>query len=164
MPRDDDGRSKRREPDEAGPDLSRWLPAFAVIPLIFLLLLTAIHILRRDAARPAVGDMVVFNAATPDREALRISVSVWRVDPAEGVASRCVLNSSVMAASGGSLIVIRRLPTDPAWYRLQWAGGRTDEGTRDCGTAATVEIGRVDLRKLATAAGGFGIERRSWLP
>lgn len=159
------GQQDDRREDEEGHgrrDLSAWLPAFAMLPLIFLSFLGAAHILHRDGLRPAVGDMVVFPAGAPDRDMFRVAVPVWRVDPAAGVIPHCLLNSSVMASSGGSLVVERRLSGDPARFRLHWAGGRTADGERDCGASATVEIPRVELRKLATAAGGFGVGRKTW--
>ncbi len=160
-PRDHRRRDEQRE-DGRGRDLSAWLPAFAVLPLVFLAFLGAAHLLHRDALRPAVGDIVVFPPGAPDREMFRVLVPVWRVDPAEGVVPHCLLNSSAMAAGGGSLMVERRQGTDPVRFTLHWAGARTDEGARDCGASATVEITRVELRKLATAAGGFGLGRRTW--
>jgi hypothetical protein len=159
-------RNNRRRDDRGGDDqgdLGAWFPAIAVVPLVLLGFLGAAQMLRRESARPVVGDMVVFMAGSHDREMFRIAVPAQRVEPGIENGRVCVLNSNVMAAGGGSLIVERRLATDPPLFHLHWAGGRTDDGPLDCGSAATVAVARIDLRKLATAAGGFGVGRRSGL-
>lgn len=159
MDRRDDRRRKPADPDrpdDAERESSFWLPAFAVLPLVLIGLASAAHVVRSDADRPIVGDMIVFSPSQPPREGFRIAVPATRVDPAPDTPSHCRLDSGVMARTGGSLVVERRLGTDPGWFRVHWAGAMTDDQGRDCGQAASVDVTRVDLRKLATAVGGFG--------
>jgi len=162
MRRQDDRRRDKGDP--SGHHGSAWLPVFAILPLILLGLASAADMLRREAARPVVGDMIVFPQAAhgdvPGSAMFQVAVPAARVDPAPNTPTHCRLDSSVMASAGGSLMVAQRLPTDPPWFRLHWVGGRTDDNGRDCGSAATVDVTRVDLRKLATAAGGFGVHPR----
>lgn len=158
MGRHDDGR--RRNRGGADRDVTAWLPVFALLPLILFGLASAAHMMRREAGRPVVGDMIVFLPDTPGRDMFRVAVPAVRVEPGPGTPTHCRLDSSVMAAFGGSLMVEQRLPTDPPWFRLSWSGHTTDREGRDCGTTAHVDVTRIDLRKLATAAGGFGLGRR----
>lgn len=154
--RDDEG----RRDDWA---LSAWLPAFTLLPLIFLAFLGAAHMLHRDALRPAIGDIVVFRPELANRDIFPVMVAALRVGKRADQAPDCLLNSSVMGIGGGSLVVEQRLGVDPPRFRVHWAGSRTAAGGRDCGASATIEIERVGLRKLASAAGGIGLGRAGWL-
>ncbi len=69
----------------------------------------------------------------------------------------CMLNPTVMASNGGSLVVEARRDTSPPVYRLHWAGKQTEAGPNDCGATADFSVTRTDLQKLANAAGGFGV-------
>jgi hypothetical protein len=150
-----------RRPGKQGPDRRRpgrrdpWLPAFFVAPLVVLGLASAADMMRREAARPAIGDMVVFPGQT-QRVMVRVAAPVVTL-----TGQRCVLDSQIMANRGGSLLVHRRLPHDPPSFHARWIGGVTAESALDCGQDVTVEIGRVELRKLATAMGGFHTPRGS---
>ena len=156
---DQDDRSKD-DRSEDGADLGAWAPVvFALIVAIFGVTASLV-VLRREAARPVVGDMVVFRAGTDDRGPWRVNAQVTRLAPSGEEAGVCVLNSTTMAAGGGSLLVEARLPSETTPYRVHWAGKRTDTGTGDCGAAADLLRARVDLRKLATAAGGFGVRTK----
>lgn len=156
---DQDDRSKD-DRSEDGADLGAWAPVvFALIVAIFGVTASLV-VLRREAARPVVGDMVVFRAGTDDRGPWRVNALVTRLAPSGEEAGVCVLNSTTMAAGGGSLLVEARLPSEATPYRVHWAGKHTDSGTGDCGAAADLLMARVDLRKLATAAGGFGVRTK----
>jgi len=160
-PHDDNREDDERRTER---DFSAWLPAFTLLPLVFLAFLGAAHMLHRDGLKPAVGDIVVFRPGAAEREMFQVMVPAARVNPAAGTGADCLLNSAVMGTAGGSLVVERRLPTDPPRFQLHWAGGPTAVGARDCGPAATLQVDRVDLRKLGTAAGGFGLGRKGWMP
>jgi hypothetical protein len=43
----------------------------------------------------------------------------------------------------------------PPAFRVHWAGGHTDNGAGDCGSAADLMLERTDVMRLANAAGGF---------
>ena len=169
---DDRSEDDRRE-DGAG--LGAWAPVvFALLVAIFGVTASLV-VLRREAARPVVGDMVVFRAGSDDRGPWRVHALVTRLAPSGEEAGVCVLNSTAMAAGGGSLLVEARLPSEATPYRVHWAGKQTDTGHADtghektghgnighgdCGAAADLLMARVDLRKLATAAGGFGVRTK----
>jgi len=139
-------RANRRDDHDPG------LPALIVAPLVILGLLGAADMLWRESTRPIVGDMVVFAQSMRELELFRIRVPATLAD---GTGRACALDSQVMARDGGSLLVLRRLPHEPSRYRAHWIGGPTAEVAASCGGDARLEIGRVELRKLATAMGGF---------
>ncbi|MGE0221774.1 MAG: hypothetical protein AB7F35_01620 [Acetobacteraceae bacterium] len=150
----------RRDKDdeqEDSADLGVWALVM-LVGVVGLLGATASAIaLKREAMRPMVGDMIVFRPGVVERSPWRINVTAWRVDPAGQSLGTCTLSSSVMASGGGSLVVEVRLSTQSGRYLVHWAGARTDADERDCGPAADLMMSRVDIRKLATAAGGFGL-------
>ena len=153
-------RPDRDDRSEEHADLGAWAPVvFALIVAIFGVAASLV-VLRREAARPVVGDMIVFRAGTEDRGPWRVAAVVTRLAPSGQEAGVCVLNSTAMAAGGGSILVEARLPSETTPYRVHWAGKQTDTGHGDCGTAADLLMTRVDLRKLATAAGGFGVRSK----
>lgn len=177
-PDQDDRSEDDRGEDGAG--LGAWAPVvFALLVAIFGVTASLV-VLRREAARPVVGDMVVFRAGSDDRGPWRVHALVTRLAPSGEEAGVCVLNSTAMAAGGGSLLVEARLPSEATPYRVHWAGKQTDTGHADtghgntghgnighgnvghgdCGAAADLLMARVDLRKLATAAGGFGVRTK----
>ena len=64
--------------------------------------------------------------------------------------------SSIMAANGGSLIIEAKVTSRPPLFQVHWSGSRTDLGDQDCGGSADLILQLVQLRALATVAGGFG--------
>lgn len=142
------------------PDLTAWAPVVLALVVVIVGVTASMFVLRREAMRPTVGDMVVFRAGADDRGPWRVHATATRLGPSGQEAGLCILNSTVMAAGGGSLLVEARLPSDVAPYRVHWAGKRTDTSHHDCGTSADLLMARVDLRKLATAAGGFGVKSK----
>jgi hypothetical protein len=156
---DQDDRSED-DRSEDPPDLSAWAPVIMALIVAIVGVTASLVVLRREAARPVVGDMVVFRAGTDDRGPWRVHALVTRLGPSGKEAGVCVLNSTTMAASGGTLLVEARLPSEPTPYRVHWAGKRTDIGHGDCGASADLLMARVDLRKLATSAGGFGVRTK----
>jgi hypothetical protein len=115
-------------------------------------------LMNMEALRPKVGDMVVYRPNTQDGDVWQIKVAA--VQQAPGVDTACILDPTVMAQQGGSLVVEARDDTNPmAQYRLHWAGAHTARGDGDCAGSADLTVSRTDLQKLANAAGGFGIDR-----
>jgi hypothetical protein len=106
---------------------------------------------------PAVGGIIVFRSDSAASERWTVHAAVAESsDP--GIArqgERCVLSPVVMAGRGGSLVVEARRMSRPPEYRVHWAGGPTDAGTGDCGTAADLVLQRTELMRLANVAGGF---------
>ncbi len=151
MRRPDQQKSDRRDAT-----LAVWAPALAAMGIMLTGFLGTLMVLELDAFRPRVGDIVVFQ---PNSQAS----DVWQLEvPATGVAGRkgadtCILNPTVMATGGGSLVVEARRDTSPPVYRLHWAGKQTQGGPDDCGATADLSVTRTDLQKLANAAGGFGV-------
>ncbi|GEM_PF-1503016 len=154
-----------RRPDqddrsEEQADLGAWAPVVLGLIVAVIGVAASMIVLRREAARPVVGDMVVFRAGVDDRGPWRVHAMVTRIGPSGEPAGVCVLNSSAMAAGGGRILIEARLPSEAMPYRVHWAGKHTDTDGRDCGATADLLIARVDLRKLATAAGGFGVKTK----
>lgn len=159
--RSEDGRREdgQREDWERDDWISQWMPVMAALPFLLLGLLSAGVMLRREVTRPMVGDIVAFRPTAPDRDFWRVSVPALLLrDGAE--ARPCTLHSPTMARTGGTMVVIARMPTDPPRLVLDWVGDRTAEDAADCGGEGALVVNRVDLRKLATAAGGFGLKQR----
>lgn len=104
---------------------------------------------------PRLGDMLVFR---PGGGGTDRSVEVSRVTGG----ADCELTPKVMGKHGGSLVIEEKLPA--SWtYRLHWAGGATSAGAKDCGGSAELLVPVEDLRFLAYAAGGVGVEHRFFL-
>jgi len=106
-----------------------------------------------------VGGIIVFK---PDP----IASEHWVVDavrlergfvgwPHTGRGPHCVLSPGVMVRAGGSLVIEARQMSHPPEFRVHWAGGHTENGPRDCGVAADLQLQRTDLMRLVNAAGGF---------
>ena len=106
---------------------------------------------------PAVGGIIVFrpDAAATERWSVNAAIAEPGRLGGEANASHCVLSPNVMAAHGGSLVVEARRLSRPPVYRVHWAGGHTDVGSGDCGTAADLVLERTELMRLANVAGGF---------
>lgn len=64
---------------------------------------------------------------------------------------RCVLKPAVMAMAHGSVVVERRLagPT----FQAHWAGGPTSDGDGNCGSAADLTLGLIEMQTLVNADG-----------
>jgi hypothetical protein len=107
---------------------------------------------------PDVGEIVAFDPANGPRYWTQPGI------PATVVAGRpqriCTLQPSVMAASGGSLVIEVKETTRPPMYQVHWSGPRTDLGRGDCGRSADLILSLAGLRALATVAGGLGIEHK----
>jgi hypothetical protein len=105
---------------------------------------------------PRVGDMLVFRPGHSSGTSRAIEVT------RASQSADCVLAPSVMREQGGSLVVEEKLPA--SWiYRVHWAGGPTSAGSEDCGPSADLVVAVEDLRFLAYAAGGVGVEHRFFL-
>ena len=68
----------------------------------------------------------------------------------------CTLMPPVMAASGGSFVIEAKETSQPPSYRVHWSGPHTDLGAQDCGQSADLVLQLVQVRALATVAGGYG--------
>lgn len=150
-------RPDRDDRSEEHPDLGAWAPVVFALIVAVVGVTASLVVLRREASRPVVGDMIVFRAGTDDRGPWHVHALVTRLGANGQETGACILNSTTMAAGGGRLLVEVRLPSGTTPYRVHWAGKQTDAGHGDCGPTADLLMARVDLRKLATAAGGFGI-------
>jgi hypothetical protein len=100
---------------------------------------------------PEVGDIVAFDHARPvPDDDLRSVVSAF--DDAGGA---CILDSAVMAQSGGSLVVEAKQPDGR--FRVHWAGGPTSRDSANCGRSANLILTMDDIEGIAVGAGGFGV-------
>lgn len=126
--------------------------------LIITACLIAALLANLDALRPRVGDIVVFRPTTQQQDAWQIEVPTDR--PTELGRTSCVLDPAVMIRQGGSLMVEARDDANPdRQYRLHWAGAHSASGQGDCAGSADLQVSHIELQKLATAAGGFGVNR-----
>jgi hypothetical protein len=64
---------------------------------------------------------------------------------------RCVLKPAVMATVDGSMVVERRLAG--SGFQAHWAGGPTSDGDGNCGSAADLTLGLVEMQTLVNADG-----------
>jgi hypothetical protein len=103
-----------------------------------------------DGFGPTIGDIVDFapGSIVPAERSVRLGAQI------AGATGACLLDVSEMAAGGGSLVIETR---EEESYRIHWAGGRTSQGSADCGNARDLLVSRPDLDQLALAAGGFGV-------
>lgn len=141
---------------DTSPFTGSWIWQFvgATIGILLAGFLGTLFSLSADAFRPKVGDVIAFRPGLPNAAVWQANVPATKLD--DNRMAGCWLESSTMAAAGGSLIVEAREDGNPATYRLHWAGARTARDAGDCGPSADLAISRTDLQKLANAAGGFG--------
>jgi hypothetical protein len=118
--------------------------------------LSTFLVLQMDEFRPKVGDIVAFRPGSQDGDTWQMTVPAKMVDLTGRVDRSCTLDPNVMAAHGGSLVVEGRQDEPGTQYRIHWAGGQTDNAA-DCGTGVDLQVSRMDLQRLANAAGGFGV-------
>lgn len=126
-------------------------------------ILTTLLALEVDGLRPKVGDIVVFVPGSQEADPWQLEVAATEVSGDALSINTCKLDPKVMSRDGGSLVVEARRETAPPIYRLHWAGRSTAAGQGDCGPAADVTVTRLDLQKLANAAGGFGVANKGLL-
>jgi len=132
-------------------------PALLAVSVMLIGCIATFLVLNLDALRPKVGDMVVFHPTSQEQDAWKIEVPLYRRS-ANG-RTMCTMDPAVIVQQGGSLVVEARDDATPAMqYRLHWAGAHSAQGAGDCAGAADLAVSRVDLQKLANAAGGFGVE------
>lgn len=158
--RDRPRRHSQDEPEEIG-----WFTVLAIILAAPLTVCVGIvYLLHAVELGPVVGDIVAFNSTAELRDLTQLRIPAVYV-PADGgakgaLARSCVLSPSVMAASGGSLVIEAKEGARPPSYRVHWAGQHTDQGSSDCGASADLTVALSDIRVLANAAGGFGVDRK----
>ena len=143
----DHGQNKDESPNRVAAG-----PAVMAASVLAIGCFAAILLMNLEFLRPKVGDMVVYHPNTAEQD-------VWQLEVASADGQRlCVMDPSVMADHGGSLVIEARDDTNRAQqYRLHWAGAHTARGAGDCSGSADVVVSRKDLQKLANAAGGFGL-------
>lgn len=151
----------RPDPDQHDPDalsFPTWAPAFiAAAMMVTIGGLTTWLALKFDALRPKVGDIIEFARTPPGTDSWQMKIETTAVAGRDPAAGPCVLDPNAMSADGGSLLIEAREETSPPRFHLHWAGHHTATGAGDCGAAADLTLDRLDLQRLANAAGGFGI-------
>lgn len=98
---------------------------------------------------PQIGHIIAFLPSKDSQPASGARLMVHRRDRSD-----CVLNLDVLRRSGGSLVVESQVPG--AGYSAHWAGARTSDDARDCGTDADLVIRPQYLDVLDTFADGPG--------
>lgn len=103
------------------------------------------------ALAPSLGDIVSF-ANVPTDPGSALVLTAERAGAPGG--RTCVLDTAVMAKSGGSLFV--EAGGSRVHWRVHWAGGATNAGPADCGRNAELLLSANQLQELASSVGGFG--------
>lgn len=150
-------RQRDEDRDDTVQTFAAYLPAFVAVVVMMIGFISTLMVLQLDVMQPKVGDMVVFKPGTLDNDAWQLEVAAINVAGRPAEQGPCLLNPNVMVQTGGSLVVEQRSLDGSKLYRLHWAGGRTADGSGDCGNHADMTLSRTDLQKLANAAGGFGV-------
>ena len=138
--------------------LAAWLPVLAALGIMVTGCLSTFLVLQLDEFRPKVGDIVAFKPGSEDTDMWQMTNPAHLVSATGATQAACTLDPNVMADKGGSLIVEGREDADSIEYQVHWAGSRTTQTAGNCGASADLLVSRVDLQRLANAAGGFGVE------
>lgn len=154
-------RKREQETGERSASLTGWTPVLAAVGILVTGALSTVLALQLDSLHPSVGDVVVYQPGSQDPDAWEIQVPATHVVSSSVANGTCTLDPNVMAVGGGSLVVESRQLTGDPLYRLHWAGKHTAKGAADCGNSAELTVTRIDLQKLANAAGGFGVENKT---
>lgn len=138
-----------------GKDCSRHLRtiATAVVLVGLVAAIAVIGLLRlADALQPQIGDIIAFDSRQRTSIVAQEKIVVARAGDVTGAA--CVLDSRIVHASGGSILieVYQRRPRPQ--YFVHWAGLHTSAGLTDCGSTADLILSRTDLVELMSAAAG----------
>jgi hypothetical protein len=140
-----------------GISFADWLPVLAAMAIMITGCLSTFVVLQLDTFRPKVGDIVAFKPGSEDTDMWQITVPAASVSATGLPLAECSLDPNVMATNGGSLVV-ERVEEEPSLrYRIHWAGSATTKTSGDCGSSANLMLSRIDLQRLANAAGGFGV-------
>jgi hypothetical protein len=116
---------------------------------------TAVALIRHHADPELhMGDIIAFN-----RPMSEIPVAPVQAQLATG--GTCMLDPSVLADRGGSLIVEGATEAASPLYRVHWAGPATAGKTEDCGHTAVLLMSEADLDTLSAVAGGYGVDEKS---
>ena len=132
-------------------------PAILAVSVMLIGCIITFLVTNLESLRPKVGDMVVFHPSTQEQDVWQIQVPTYR--PSSTGQTTCIMDPAVIVRQGGSLVIEARDDATPsAQYRLHWAGAHSANGAGDCAGSADIAVSSTDLRKLANAAGGFGVE------
>jgi hypothetical protein len=155
--RPSDRHQPRRRDARRGISFAGWLPVIAAMAIMITGCLSTFLVLQLDAFRPTVGDIVAFKPGSEDTDMWQITIPATSVSTAGLPLAECSLDPNVMARNGGSLVVEGVEEQPSLRYRIHWAGSATTKTSGDCGSSANLTLSRMDLQRLANAAGGFGV-------
>ena len=145
---DEYGHPDHRIENEVG-----FTTVLTVIALVLSLFACLMSFSEMAQIGPDVGEMVSFDPRNGPKYWSQPGIQA-RVAPAGD--RSCILNPSVMAADGGSLVIEAKEMSRPPVFRVHWSGPRTALGSVDCGKSADLTLELVQLRALANVAGGYG--------
>ena len=115
---------------------------------------TAAAVARQGALfGPRIGDIVRFDPDHTGPDTGGLTVIAARPD-----GSTCAIDLDLLRRNGGSMVLERVEPNRARPWGAHWAGSRTTEDARDCGSSADLTISQIDVTILASAAGGYGID------
>ena len=135
---------------------SGWQFAGLGLAMFLSIMIAVVFIARSYVVLPTVGDIIALRPRADLPDTMRESLRAVRLNGA-GERSTCLLQTDVMAAAGGSVVIESEHGALPA-YAVHWAGGPTSRGAGNCGPSADLEMTPSDLAHLAQIAGGFGAD------
>jgi hypothetical protein len=134
-----------------------WTTVLTIIAAALSLFVCLLSLSEAAQIGPDVGEIVSFDPGNGPRYWSQPGIpAVYAQGDRHARERSCELMPPVMAAGGGSLVVEAKETSRPPSYRVHWSGQRTDLGEHDCGRSADLILQLVQLRALATVAGGYG--------
>lgn len=140
-------------PDQSTESDSGLTVALAIFAAGLCLFVCLLSLGEAAQVGPDVGAIVSFDPRNGPRYWSQPGIAVVYAEAGKR-SPACTLMPSVMAATGGSLIVEAKETSRPPSFRMHWSGQRTALGPGDCGRSADLILQLVQLRALATVAGG----------
>lgn len=138
------------DPSDTSPTAGTVL-TFVAMTVICVAIVIGLCIRLAERFEPTVGDIADFSSRRANQDVLPVNVT------AQTAGHTCELASDVMARNGGSFVIVARHAAADDSYLIHWAGSRTSNGARDCGSSADLLVSKRDLLGLAGTVGGFGV-------
>jgi hypothetical protein len=142
--------------DRSGDTMATGLVVGAVLVLFAIAGTALAH--QVQSLGPGVGDIVGFHPGGQPPRDLRRDVQAYVAEPTDPAhpPATCILRTQTLIQSGGSIVVEAVDLSNPAGFRIHWAGGPTSDEKAACPGDASLYVSQDALVTLATAAGGFG--------
>jgi hypothetical protein len=137
-----------------------WTTVLTILAAALSLFVCLLSLSEAAQIGPDVGEIVSFDPRNGPRYWTQPGIPALyaRTDDRgrDAPPGSCTLMPPVMAANGGSFVIEAKETSRPPSYRVHWSGPHTDLGAHDCGQSADLILQLVQVRALATVAGGYG--------